>query len=151
MKMSKQRLYTQDHKSLRTLLREIDAEADDYIRRMKNPAGKYFATSFTLEKLLEELKKRHPLSMITRWHGQKLLGRMRKECSSVGKWTEDSWLENGIRYAFDLPYKRSIIGSTGRDLKRIVISFLSPFEFLWDKLAVLYAMIIEKRNESNEK
>lgn len=147
------RSYRPKNESLRALLRKIDAQADDYIKRTKNPGSRYFATSYAFESLLEELESRHPLSMMTKRHGQRLLDRMRENCSIVNGsvWKEDGWLESKIRNAFDLPYHDSVYGSTRRDLLRIGRSFVSPFFFIAEKIDVLYAMIAEMRTRKKNR
>ena len=140
------RAYKPEQQSLRALLRDIDAEADDYIGKINNPSGRYFATTLTLNNLLDELKKRHPLSMATRRHGQKLYDRVKNACVKRNNWIEDGWLDNDIRRAFDLPYGHSIIGSTRRDLLRIAKSFASPFIALEEKFEVLFAFFRELKS-----
>lgn len=149
MKSSK-RSYSPRQQSLRALLRDIDAEADDYIRRINNPSGRYFATTHTLDGLLDELKKRHPLSMATRRHGQKLYDRVKDACMKRNNWREDGWLANDIRSAFDLPHGHSLIGSTRRDLMRIAKSFAYPFVAIEEKIEVLYAFFGELNNRGKQ-
>lgn len=136
--------------SLRSLLREIDAEADDYIRRINDPADRYLANTLALDSLLDELKRRHPLSMATRRRGQKLYDRVKDACVKRGCWIEDGWLENDIRRAFELRSDRSLIGSTRRDLMRIVKSFAYPFIAIEEKIEVVYAFFGELKKQRKQ-
>ena len=143
---SNKRSYNPRQQSLRALLRDIDAEADDYIRRINNPSGRYFASTLTLESLLKELKRRHPLSMATRRHGQKLYDRVKDACKKRNNWREDGWLADDIRRAFDLRSGRSLIGSTRRDLLRIGKSFVAPFIAMEERIEILYEFFTELKN-----
>ncbi|MBQ2675097.1 MAG: hypothetical protein IJG07_10540 [Prevotella sp.] len=149
MKNSK-RSYKPGQQSLRSLLREIDAEADDYVRRINDPAGRYLANSLALESLLKEMERRHPLSMATRRHGQRLYDRVKDACVQHNNWREDGWLADDIRSAFGLRSDRSLIGSTGRDLLRIAKSFVSPFIALEEKIEVVYAFFGELKKQRRQ-
>ena len=140
------RIYNPGKLSVRALLKEIDAEADDYIRRINNPSGRYFASTLTLESLLKEMERRHPLSMTTRRHGQKLYDRVKDACMKRNNWRGDGWLADDIRRAFDLRSGRSLIGSTRRDLLRVGKSLVAPFIALEERIDVLYEFFRELKN-----
>lgn len=140
------RAYKPSEQPLKSLLRDIDAEADDYIRRIYNPSGRYFASTYTMVSLLKELERRHPLSMATRRHGQKLYDRVKDACMKRNNWREDGWLADDIRRAFDLRSGRSLIGSTRRDLLRIGKSFVAPFIAMEERIEVLYEFFSELNN-----
>lgn len=144
------RSYKPGQQSLRALVRDIDAEADDYVRRINDPAGRYLANSLALESLLKELERRHPLSMATRRHGQKLYDRVKDACVKQNNWIDDGWLENDIRRAFNLRSDRSLIGSTGRDLMRIAKSFVYPFIAIEEKIEVVYAFFEELKKQRKQ-
>ena len=140
------RMFNPGKLSARALLKEIDAEADDYIRRINNPSGRYFASTYTMVSLLKELERRHPLSMATRRHGQKLYDRVKDACMKRNNWREDGWLADDIRRAFDLRSGRSLIGSTRRDLRRIAESFVTPFIAVEERIEILYEFFTELKN-----
>lgn len=140
------RMFNPRKLTVRALLKEIDAEADDYIRRINNPSGRYFASTYTMVSLLKELKRRHPLSMATRRHGQKLYDRVKDACMKRNNWREDSWLADDIRRAFDLRSGRSLIGSIRRDLRRIAESFVAPFIAMEERIEILYEFFTELKN-----
>ena len=122
------RMFNPRKLTVRALLKEIDAEADDYIRRINNPSGRYFASTYTMVSLLKELERRHPLSMATRRHGQKLYDRVKDACMKRNNWREDGWLADDIRRAFDLRSGRSLAQLAGREFAPVYPIFDGEYD-----------------------
>ena len=142
--MSKvKRTYRTYWKPLRNLLTKIDLAVDEYVNRETDQKTykEILGTPDCLNSLLYSLKDYHPLNWLVRMHGKKVYGRV---CFDYLDPKRNCWLEDRVKEAFQL--KRDP-GALKRDLARILGSIAAPFEFLLDKLIILYAMIKEMRKK----
>lgn len=142
--MSKvKRTYRTYWKPLRNLLTKIDLAVDEYVNRDHNQRTykEILCTPDCLNSLLYSLKNYHPLHWLVRQHGKKVYGRVRFDYGDPKR----NWLmEDRVKEAFQLSRDP---GALKRDLSRIMGSIAAPFEFLLDKLIILYAMIKEMRKK----
>lgn len=145
--MSKsKRTYRTYWKPLRHLLDRIDLAVDEYVNRDTNQKTykEILCTPDSLNSLLYSLKNYHPLNWLVRMRGKRVYVRVRFDYGDPKK---DWWLEERVREAFQLKEGSSRPGALKRDVSRIIGSIVAPFEFLLDKVMVLYAMIREMRKK----
>lgn len=145
--MSKsKRTYRTYWKPLRLLLDRIDLAVDEYVNRDTDQKTykEILCTPDCLNSLLYSLKKYHPLGWLVRMHGRRVYNRVNFD---YGNPKHDWWLEERVREAFQLKEGSKRPGALKRDLSRIMESIAAPFEFLLDKVMVLYAMIREMRKK----
>lgn len=140
------RTYRNYWEPLRNLLQRIDLAVDEYVNRENNQKTykEILGTPDSLDNLLYSLKKYHPLNCLVRMHGRRVYSRVHFD---FGNPKNDWWLEERVREAFQLKESARRPGALRRDLSHIMGSIAAPFEFLLDKVMVLYAMIREMRKK----